>query len=109
MSELADRRKDMRMIDLEGVAGRPYWCRSALVIFAGAVLLGGSVLAQDKPVDAAPGAGTARTAPRVSPYVLAAQRRAQEEGDASQPRIGLQAQMQKNAVRRHLAPARPGT
>ena len=87
----------------------PYGLRSALVILASMVLLLGSALAEDKPQDPAPAGGAAKPVPRVSPHVLAAQRRAQEEDDALQPRIGLQSQMQKNAVRRHISSGGMGT
>jgi len=98
----------MKMNELNSVGHRHCVWRGALTILAGTVLLVGTALAEDKPLVVAPEAGTAKATTRVSPHVLAAQRRAQQEDELLSPRVGLQSQMQKNAVRRHIAPARLG-
>ena len=97
----------MKMNALNVFGGIPCGVRKGLIVLASTVVLAGGAMAEDKPLDAAP-LGAKDKPLRVSPYVQAAQRRAQEEGEAAQPRIGLQAQMQKNALRRHHAPAQPG-
>ena len=82
--------------------------RSAMLILVATVCFVGTVFAEDKLLDAAPGSGTAKAAARVSPHVLAAQRRAQQEDETLTPRIGLQSQMHRDAARRHIASARVG-
>lgn len=81
--------------------------RSGVLILAGAFVLMATAVAEEKAA-----AGTSsedgKVAPRISPHVLAAQRRLQQ-GEASAPRVGLQSQMQRQAMRRHVAPTRLGT
>jgi hypothetical protein len=98
----------MEMNEFNPVTRCRQWCRNGLVVVLGAVVLVSTAAAGENAVAATP-SDTAKSTTRVSPHALAALRRAQQPGDASTPRTGLQSQMQKDAARRHLAPARRGT
>jgi hypothetical protein len=99
----------MKMNKLNSLCHSHCVWRGALAILASTVLLVGTALAEDKPLVVAPEAATAKATKRVSPHVLAAQRRAQQEDELLSPRVGLQSQMHKDAVRRHIASTRLGT
>ena len=81
------------------------WCRKGLLAVFGTVVLMSTAVAEENAVATAPNE-TAKPPQRVSPHALAALRRAQEQGDELTPRTGLQSQMQKDAARRHHAPAK---
>jgi hypothetical protein len=96
----------MKMNQSNGVnRSRSGW-RNGLVMLVGAFVLMGTVVADEAPVAGA-SSESGKAAPRISPHVLAAQRRAQQLEEPS-ARVGLQSQMHKDTVRRHLAPTRLG-
>jgi hypothetical protein len=98
--------KDMKMNQPNGpTLSRCGW-RNGLLILVGTAALVGSAVAEEQPVAGA-SSESGKAVPRISPHVLAAQRRAQQLEEPS-TRIGLQSQMHKEAVRRHLAPGRLG-
>jgi hypothetical protein len=100
--------KDIKMHELNRLGRSHGGWRNGLMILAGAAFLVATAMAEEKPVVGASNENS-KAATRVSPHVLAAQRRAQQEEEMLSPRVGLQSQMHREAVRRHLAPARLGT
>jgi hypothetical protein len=99
-------KKDMHMNQPNGLTlGRCNW-RNGLLILVGSVALLAAALAEEQPVTAA-ASGEGKAVPRISPHVLAAQRRTQQLEEPS-ARVGMQSQMHKQAVRRHIAPTRFG-
>jgi hypothetical protein len=99
-------KKDMQMNQPNGLNHSRSGWRKELLILVGIVALAGTAVAEEKPVAGA-SSENGKAVPRISPHVLAAQRRAQQLEEPS-ARIGMQSQMHKDAVRRHIAPTRSG-
>ena len=99
-------KKDMKMNQPNGLTLSRYGWRNGLLILVGAIALVGMAMAEETPMVGV-SSDSGKAAPHISPHVLAAQRRTQQLVEPP-ARVGLQSQMHKDAVRRHVAPTRLG-